>query len=95
MKNLMENLNEFKQKLENFNIELTDDEASNLLNQFNEDEKHIFEKVIHQISQENSNFIDIIDEVDEKILKELISLLLNNPKFIEKTHELFLNKSIE
>jgi hypothetical protein len=95
MKKLMDSLMEFKQKLENFNIELTDDEASNLINQFNEEEKSIFEKIIHQISQENLNFIDIIDEVDEKILKELISLLLNNPKFLEKTHELFLNKSIE
>ena len=91
----MDNLMEFKQKLENFNIDLSDDQANHLLNQLNKDEKSIFEKIINQISEENSNLNDIMDEIDDNILKELISLLLNNPKFLEKTHELFLNKSIE
>jgi len=95
MKNITDYLMEFKQKLVNFNIDLSDDEATDLLNQLNEDEKAIFETIINQISQENSSFDDIFNDIDEDNLKGLISLLLNNPKFLEKTHELFLNKSIE
>ncbi|TFG03631.1 MAG: hypothetical protein EU542_01560 [Promethearchaeota archaeon] len=91
----MKKIMEFKFNLEKFNIDLSDDEAKDLLNQFNDHEKVIFEKILNQISQENSSFDEILAEIDENTLNGLISLLSNNPKFLEKTHELFLNKSID
>ncbi|TFF88327.1 MAG: hypothetical protein EU549_03230 [Promethearchaeota archaeon] len=95
MKELLDNVKEVKQILKNFKMTISDEEASALLDQFNESEKGIFEKVIEQINKENSSFDDILDDVEDGSLKDLISLLINNPKFLEKTYELFLNKSID
>ena len=95
MKNIENYWKEIKKALTNISMTLSDEEENELLRQFNGEEKIIFQKILEQIDGIDGNYVDMLNGKSEDSIKKLISLLINNPNFIEKLNRILLKKTIE
>ncbi|TFG17248.1 MAG: hypothetical protein EU531_03890 [Promethearchaeota archaeon] len=95
MKNIENYWKEIKKALINIDMTLSDEEENELFSQFNEEEKYIFQKVLDQMDGIDGNYSDMLNGNNETSIKKLLSLLLNNPNFIENLNRILLKKTIE
>jgi len=95
MKNIENCWKEIKKALINIDMTLSDEEENELFSQFNEEEKIIYQKILDQMDGIEGNYFDMLNGNNENSIKKLISLLLNNPNFIEKLNRILLKKTIE
>jgi hypothetical protein len=94
MKDIEKYWNELRKIVTPLNMTLSDKEESDLLAQFNEEEKDLFKMILQEMDETN-DFNSILLENFENPIKRLISLLLENPNFIDKVKTILLEQSLK
>lgn len=94
MKDIEKYWNELKKIITHLNMTLSDKEERDLLAQFNEEERDLFKTILQELDEKNDFDKDLIEYYTPPI-RELISLLIENPSFINKVKAILLEQSLK